>query len=78
MRIRLWKQILVINIIFCVESTSIFRCGAHKDSSLTHKTHRHPFDIICVQSEAREEGKTVAECIVSVMGTPPTSFLDTF
>lgn len=28
---RLWKQILVIHVLFCVESTSIFRCGAHKD-----------------------------------------------
>lgn len=65
------KQILVINIIFCVESTSIFRLGVHKDNSLTHKTHRHSLDIICVQAEAQEEGKTIAECIVFVMGTPP-------
>lgn len=40
MQRRLWKQMLVIHIIFCVESTSIFRCGAHKDNSLTHKPHK--------------------------------------
>lgn len=71
MQRRLWKQILVINIIFSVESTSIFSCGVHKDNSLTHKTHRQPFDIICVRAEAQEEGKTIAECIVFVMETPP-------
>lgn len=65
MQRRLWKQILVINIIFCVESTSIFRCGAHKDNSLTHKAHRHPFDIICVQSETREEGKKLLNVLHS-------------
>lgn len=69
MQRRLWKQILVINIIFCVESTSIFRCVAHKDNSLTHKTHRHPFDIICVQTEARKRGRQLLN--VFVMGTPP-------
>lgn len=60
------KQILVTHIIFCVESTSVFRCGGHKDNSLTHKTHEdiHLTSFVL----GLRLGKTITESVTFVTG----------
>lgn len=74
MQRRLWKQILVIHIIFCVESTSIFRCGAHRQLFWHIKHMKTPiWHGLCLGWGLGGEEEP-AECIVAVMG-PPSRFL---